>query len=135
MSSPSSSALTTPATPFDLLTSLLNGPNRDELAVGLSTAIPDDLIVLATTKVGTRLTIDLSNAITELSVVGQQQALAQIIATATSIEQVEQVRVLVDGEIRTWPIGNGDVVDRPLRVYDYSGFIETSQPSFPTPPG
>lgn len=121
----------TSLTPSALLNSLLRGPNRPELDAGLSTAIPDDLEIISPTRtVGSRLTIDLNDALTKLSDRGLRQALAQIVATVTAIDQVQQVRILVEGENRTWPTGDGEVTDRPLSIYDFPGFVESSQPPY-----
>ncbi len=123
-----------PANPEELLRSLVLGANEDESALGLSSAIPADLEILAARTVGTRLTIDINDALNELSEDGLRQALAQLVATAVAIEQVQLVRLRVDGEIRVWPTGDGEGTDQPLSIYDYPGFLETSQPDFPTPP-
>jgi spore germination protein GerM len=118
----------------ELLTSLLAGANADENALGLGTAIPADLEILQTRTVGTRLTIDINDALNELSDLGLRQALAQIVATASEIDQVQQVRLRVDGRNQGWPTGVGEVTDRPLTIYDYPGFVESSQPDFPALP-
>lgn len=123
-----------PANPEELLSSLVAGANEDESALGLSSAIPTDLVVLDARTVGTRLTIDINGALDELSDQGLRQALAQIVATAVSIDQVQLVRLRVDGENQVWPTGDGEGTDQPLSIYDYPGFLETSQPDFPTPP-
>lgn len=122
------------ATPADLLASLLSGANEDETAAGLSTAIPTDLEVNSARTVGTRLTLDINDALSELSDDGLRQALAQLIATASEIDQVQQVRLRVNGENQGWPTGDGVIADRPLSIYDYPGFLETSQPAFPALP-
>ena len=122
------------ASPADLLDSLLRGPNEDETAAGLSTAIPDELDIRSARTVGTRLTIDINDAFNELSDDGLRRALAQLVATASEIEQVQQIRLRVDGQNRSWPTGGGEAVDRPLSIYDYPGFLESSQPDFPALP-
>ncbi|WP_420450471.1 GerMN domain-containing protein [Ilumatobacter sp.] len=118
--------------PLELLRSLLAGPNEDE--AGLTTAIPDALAIQDARTVGNRVTIDMNDALNELSDVGLRLALAQIVATASEIDEVRQVRLRVDGENRSWPTGSGEVTDVPLTVYDYPGFVETSQPAFPSLP-
>ena len=123
-----------PANPVELLSSLVLGANEDESALGLSSAIPSDLVILDARTVGARLTIDINDALNELSDLGLRQALAQIVATAVAIDQVQIVRLRVDGEIQVWPTGDGEGTDQPLSIYDYPGFLETSQPDFPTPP-
>ncbi len=122
------------ATASELLTSLLAGANEDENALGLSTAIPADLEIEQARTVGTRLTIDINDALNELADLGLRQALAQIVATASEIDQVQQVRLRVDGQNQGWPTGDGEVTDRPLTIYDYPEFLETSQPDFPALP-
>jgi spore germination protein GerM len=120
--------------PTDLLASLLRGANEAEASAGLSTAIPADLEIRSARTVGTRLTIDINDAFNELSDDGLRQALAQLVATAGEIGQVQQVRLRVDGQNQGWPTGDGVVTDRPLSIYDYPGFLETSQPDFPSLP-
>ena len=122
------------ATAEDLLTSLLAGANEDENALGLTTAIPTDLEIQQARTVGTRLTIDINDALSELSDLGLRQALAQIVATASEVDQVQQVRLRVGGENQGWPTGDGEVTDRPLTIYDYPEFVESSQPDFPALP-
>ncbi len=123
-----------PTNPEELLNRLVAGPNEDESARGLSSAIPSDLEILGARTVGTRLTIDINDALDELSDEGLRQALAQIVATAVAIDQVQLVRLRVDGENQVWPTGDGEGTSQPLSIYDYPGFLETSQPAFPAPP-
>lgn len=120
--------------PEELLRSLIAGANSDETTTGLSSAVPSDLEILDATTVGTRLTIDINEALAELSGQGLRLALAQIVATSSEIDQVRQVRLRVDGQNQSWPTGDGEVTDRPLTLYDYPGFLETSQPDFPALP-
>jgi spore germination protein GerM len=122
------------ATAEELLTSLLAGANEDENALGLTSAIPADLEIEQARTVGTRLTIDINDALTELTDLGLRQALAQIVATASEVDQVQQVRLRVGGENQGWPTGDGEVTDRPLTIYDYPGVLESSQPDFPALP-
>ncbi len=122
------------SSPGDLLESLLAGANEDETAQGLSSVIPSDLEILEARTVGTRLTIDINDALNELSGLGLRQALAQIVATAVEIDQVQLVRIRVQGENQGWPIGDGEITDQPLSIYDYPGVLETSQPSLPALP-
>jgi spore germination protein GerM len=123
-----------PVNPEELLSSLVAGANEDESALGLSSAIPPALEIHDARTVGTRLTIDINDALNELSDDGLRQALAQIVATAVAIDQVQLVRLRVDGENQVWPTGDGEGTDQPLSIYDYPGILETSQPDFPTPP-
>ncbi len=125
----------TPSSANELLNSLVSGPNSEESAAGMSSAIPAELrLRRSPLTVGTRLTIDINSALDELSDLGLRQALAQIVATASEIEPVQQVRLRVNGELRSWPTGDGEVTDQPLSIYDFPGFLESSQPPFPALP-
>lgn len=120
--------------PLDLLTSLVAGPNPDEGGAGLSSVIPSELVIRDARTVGTRLTINMNDELSTLSDSGLRLALAQIVATASEIDEVQQIRLRVNGENRSWPTGSGEVTDQPLSIYDYPGFVETSQPAFPALP-
>ena len=120
--------------PKELLISLVAGANAGEKALGLSTAIPSDLVIHDARTVGTRLTIDINDALDELADRGLRQALAQIVATASEIDQVQQIRLRVDGQNQGWPTGDGEITNRPLTIYDYPGALESSQPDFPAIP-
>lgn len=124
----------TSSDPREVLQELVNGENVEENAAGLNSAIPADLEIQSARTVGTRLTVDINDALSELSEIGLLQALAQIVATATEIEQVQQVRLRVNGDNRAWPTGDGEVSELPLTIYDFPEFLETSQPGFPTTP-
>ena len=115
----------------ELIRSLLSGPNNDEVENSLGTAIPSDLQLNSVSAVGTRLTIDIGDGLAELSDEAIRLALAQIVATASELEGVERVRIRVDGENRAWPTGDGRLTDEALSVYDYPGYLESSQPAFP----
>ncbi len=121
-------------TPFAVLSSLFAGPNAAELDTLLDTAIPSDVELLAARPVGQVLTVDLNDVFDELTPGGLRLAVAQIVSTATDIEGVESVQLRIDGEPRVWPLGNGELTDRPLTRFDYPGLVESSQPSFPAIP-
>lgn len=120
--------------PDELLGSLVLGENQEESTLGLTSAVPNDLEISEARVLGNRLTVDISDGLNELADLGLRQALAQIVATASEIDQVEQVRLRVDGQNQGWPTGDGEVTDRPLTIYDFPGFVETSQPDFPALP-
>ncbi len=120
-----------PATPEDVLLSLLAGRNASEQ---LETAIPPELVLLGTRLRGTVLTIDVNDAFGELDVNGLGLAVAQIVATATAIDNVKRVNLRINGEEQAWPKGNGVLTKEPLSIYDYPSLIESSQPAFPAIP-
>ncbi|MGK0276558.1 MAG: spore germination protein GerM [Ilumatobacter sp.] len=114
--------------------SLFAGPNEAEADSGLSTFLPEG-IELNNARVRVRsLTLDVNDVFDELTAVALRTAVAQIVATASEIDGVEQVRIQIDGENQVWPVGDGENTDRRLTVYDYPGFIESSQPAYPAIP-
>lgn len=116
--------------PDELLQSLFSGPNADEVERSLGTALPTDIVLISARTVGTRLTIDINNSLAELSDEGVRFALAQIVATASEIDGIERVRIRVEGANQAWPTGDGRLVIEALSIYDYPGFLESSQPPF-----
>ncbi len=118
-------------TPAAVLTSLFAGPNAAERDESIDTAIPADVELLAARPVGPVLTVDLNDVFDELTADGLRLAVAQIVSTATDIEGVESVQIRIDGERRGWPVGTGELTDRPLTEFDYPGLVESSQPPFP----
>jgi Sporulation and spore germination len=118
--------------PTAILSSLLAGENPIEQEGGLSSVLPDDLKLLSARLLGRRLTIDVNEAINELTSEALPFAVAQLVATATEIEGVENVRLQINGENQAWPLGNRENTDRLLTAYDYPGFVESSQSDYPS---
>lgn len=123
-----------PTAAESVLESLFAGPNADERDAQLDTAIPADVELLDARPVGQVLTVDLNDVFDELTPDGLRLAVAQIVSTATDIDGVRSVQLRIDGEPRVWPLGNGELTDRPLTQYDYPGLVESSQPAFPAIP-
>jgi hypothetical protein len=122
-------------TPADVLQSLFAGPNADERAEQLDTAIPTDVELMSTPRtVGEILTIDLNDVFAELTPDGLRLAVGQIVTTATEIDGVRAVQLRIDGEPRVWPRGNGELTDDALTEFDFPGLVESSQPEFPGTP-
>lgn len=122
------------AEPNALLDSLLLGPNTEELDQQLGTAIPPALAITSARTIGRVLTIDVNDALDELTSDGLRLALAQLVTTASELDSVDAVRIRTAGENQSWPTGDGELTDRPLTTYDYPGLVETSQPRFPAIP-
>jgi spore germination protein GerM len=124
------------AAPEPLLSALLAGPNDAELDAQLATAIPMTTELNSARRFGETVVIDLSPAILDLSGDEFLLATAQLVATATGINGVEQVRLRVDGERRQWPNGAGELQEGALTIYDFPGYVESAQPDYPpVPPG
>lgn len=117
-----------------VLESLFAGPNADERDAQLDTAIPADVELLDARPVGQVLTVDLNDVFDDLTPDGLRLAVAQIVSTATDIDGVQSVQLRVEGQRRVWPLGSGELTDRPLTQYDYPGLVESSQPEFPAIP-
>lgn len=123
-----------PTAPASVLGSLFAGPNGEERSNQIDTAIPTDVRLNSARPAGSVLNVDVTDAFGELTPDGLRLAVAQIVTTATEIDGVDAVQLRVDGELRVWPLGNGELTDRPLTGFDYPGIIESTQPSFPAIP-
>lgn len=123
------------ASPSAILGSLFAGPNVTERENQIDTAIPADAELLSPPRtVGSTLTINVNDVFGDLNADGLILAVAQIVATASELEGIETVQLRVDGDARVWPLGNGELTDRALTIYDYPGIVESSQPPFPAIP-
>jgi Sporulation and spore germination len=120
--------------PAEVLASLFAGPNSSERDAQLDTAIPSDVQLLGARSVGEVLTVDVNDVFDELTPDGLRLAVAQIVSTATDIDGVQSVQLRIEGEPGVWPLGNGELTQRPLTTYDYPGLVESSQPAFPAIP-
>lgn len=121
-------------TPTAVLGALLDGPNADEVAAQLHTAVPEGTQLRSATLRGGVLRVDVSNDLLQLSGDVLVGAVAQIVFTASEIEGVRSVKILVQGEDKQWPAGNGELQAAPLTVYDYPGLLASAQPDFPAIP-
>lgn len=117
-----------------LLGVLLGGPNQSELDSRLVTAIPSNT-TLSSRPVGETLFVDVSSEITDLTGEALTLAIAQIVFTATEIPGIQAVRLRVEGVDQAWPRGDGQTRSGSLRVYDFPGLVESSQPAYPAVPG
>ena len=117
------------------LQSLFGNMTVVEVASRLRTAIPEGLqLHSAVLQAGGTLVVDVSDQLLDLSAATLIDAVAQIVFTASEVESVQRVDLLVDGKSRQWPAGDGELQADPLTVYDFPGFVESSQPDFPAIP-
>jgi hypothetical protein len=63
----------------------------------------------------------------------QIKAVAQVVFTASGLDSVTGVRILVDGRPREWPRGDGVLQAEPLTPLLYPELNPTSQPEYPPP--
>lgn len=117
-----------------ILASLLLGANALEQDRGLSSFLPEELQVESARVRARTLTIDVNDAFNELTPEALRFAVAQLVTTGSEIEGVQQVRIRIDEANQVWPLGDGENTDRALTVYDYPGFVESSQPAYPATP-
>jgi hypothetical protein len=120
--------------PEILLLLLLSGPSQSELDTRIVTAIPTGTELLSTRRSGTTLFIDITDQITELTGEALTLAVAQIVFTASELPGVRAVRLRINGQEQAWPRGDGQSRLGDLRVFDYPGFAESSQPAYPAIP-
>jgi spore germination protein GerM len=111
-----------PATPMPAtaaLTALLKGPDRQERAAGLSTAIPSQYRLDAVAVNGGTAFVDLrSDALHELSPETAQQLLGQIVYTVTQFPTVDGAVVTLNGE-QLLPSGEPGTIERLLTRADF----------------
>ena len=121
-------------TPTTLLQALLAGPNQTEQSNQFRTALPAGTELLDARRQGFVLRVDLSDAVLQLSGEVLITAIAQIVFTASEIEGVRGVTIVVAGADQQWPVGSGELTSTPLTVYDYPGLVSSSQPDYPAFP-
>lgn len=117
-----------------LLTSLFTGPSASELSAGIDTAVPSGTTLRSARIVGGVLTVDISPEILNLAGDLLLFAVAQIVFTGSQLDGVDGVRIRVDEQDRAWPTGSGVLSSNPLTVYDFVGYVQSSQPDFPAVP-
>ena len=109
-----------PADPTEVIELLLDGPNSQEQDRSISTEIPPEteLLDARLSRTGV-LTIDLSEEINDIRAEAQQRAIAQLVFTATDLEQVAEVLFEVEGEAKPVPVGDGRQESAPVDRLDY----------------
>jgi spore germination protein GerM len=117
------------------LESLFGALTVAEVSSRLRTAIPEGLVLhSAVLQADGTLVVDVSDEMLALSAGALIDAVAQIVFTASEVDNVQRIDLLADGKPRQWPAGDGELQRDPLTVYDYPGFIESTQPNFPAIP-
>lgn len=118
-----------------VLTALLQGPTQSEREDRLRSAIPSGTELLGVQLTGPRvLSVDLSPRILDASGDNLVDAVAQIVYTLSEFDTFDAVQLLVDGQSRQWPRGDGTVTSSPLTIYLYPGKAATTQPDYPALP-
>jgi spore germination protein GerM len=121
-------------TPTAVMHELLKGPNGPEDERGITSALPRDLVLLSARAGAGVMTVDVSAQLLDEPAPQLLLAIAQIVFTASELEDVREVRIRVNGTNRPWPDGQGELQTAPLTVYDYPGLVESTQPAYPPIP-
>lgn len=119
------------ASPAEVLTALFDGPTQSELNSRLISAVPADTVLKSARRASNILYVDVSGSLDDLTDDALVLALGQIVFTATEVPGIELVRLRVDGQDRAWPRGDGQSKIGDLRIYDFPGLAESTQPPFP----
>jgi len=118
----------------EVIGELLAGPNAEEIVGQFRTALPAGLQLLSTTRRGGVLRVDVSKELGELSGEALVAAVAQLVFTASELDGVQSVKILIDGADQQLPAGNGELQSLPLTIFDYPGLVQSSQPAYPAIP-
>jgi spore germination protein GerM len=126
-------------TPTALLTELFTGLTAKEQQLNRwRTAVPPDtkLVEPPVQQPDGTLVVNLNQAFFQASGPAQINAVAQVVFTATGIDGVQRVRILVEGQPQGWPRGDGtaQLVGEPLTQYAYPELNPDSQPDYPPAP-
>jgi len=117
-----------------VLSELMKGLTATEQARRWRTAIPagTQLLSAVLNPDGT-LDVDLTDEFFLATGEEQVKAVAQVVFTASNLEGVTGVRILVDGRPREWPRGDGVLQSEPLTPSLYPELNPSSQPEYPPP--
>lgn len=119
-------------TPSAVLSELLKGLTATEQERRWRTAIPagTELISAALDPRGI-VHVDLTDDFFLATGEEQVKAVAQVVFTASGLDGVTGVRILVDGRAREWPRGDGVLQSEPLTPLLYPELNPSSQPEYP----
>ena len=101
--------LVSPATPTQVLATLLEGISGEEASTGLRSALPSRFAATVETRRGVALISASAPFLSELSPTDQRLAIAQIVLTRTRRPGIGQVSFRVDGTEIAVPRGAGDL--------------------------
>jgi hypothetical protein len=120
----------------ELLGALADGPTPAERDEQLSTALPPGVgLAVSDLSAGTA-TIDIDVSAEPPSGWASRRAVAQIVLTATSLPEVDAVRLTISGDRVEAPLPSGELTSEPLTAADVEAFL-TAAPSpsdVPAPP-
>lgn len=102
---------------------LLAGPTNQEIAAGLSSAVPVGTKLDYARLDGSTASLGFSNELASVSGREQLLAFAQIVVTADSLPSVDRVEISVGGQAVNAPERNGTLAQGPVSRSDYASLI------------
>ncbi len=124
-----------PANADAVMRALFDGLTDAERDAGLRTSIPSGAALESARVIAQRtLQVDVTEEIFEAGGETQIEAVAQIVYTATGLQGVDRVRLLVEGEPRDLLVGDGSLVSGTLTRFMYPSFAGSTRPAFPPIP-
>jgi spore germination protein GerM len=121
-------------TPADLVTTLVAGPTRAEVAAGHRCAITGPEIVTGTRETGSIVTVDLARSFNEIPRSDRIFALGQITLTLTAGTGVAMVQYTVADVPIEVPKANGVVTRDPVTRGDYTSLLRGATSTSSTVP-
>ncbi len=112
----------TPASLTSVITSMLAGPTSAESASGLTTAIPNSVVVesAATTPGGSSITVDFNTAFSQIIGTSAELAVAQVVATIAAQNGLGTGVIFeIDGQRTSVPIASGASVAGPVYLLQF----------------
>jgi Sporulation and spore germination len=115
-----------------LLGQLAAGPSDQDLADELSTALPPEVELHVTDVADGTAVIDIAGPVDAPSGADSRLAVAQIVLTATSVPDVQAVRLTREGDPVDAPLPDGELTSEPLTADQFAPVLTAPAPS-PTP--
>lgn len=110
------------------VTALLAGPTNQDIASGLTSAIPVGTKLESARMSGSTASLDFSQALASVSGREQLLAFAQIVVTADSLPNVARVAISVGGQAVNAPEPGGTLAQGPVTRADYAALITPLKP-------
>lgn len=102
------------------ITELLAGPTAQELAAGLTSAIPEGTKLDSAKVVGRTAFLGFSDQLASITGREQLLAFAQIVVTSDSLPGIDRVEISVGGQPVNPPEPNGTLAQGPVTKADYA---------------
>jgi spore germination protein GerM len=112
-----------------LLGQLAAGPSEQERADELSTALPPEVGLHVTGIEDGTATIDIAGPVDAPSGADSRLAVAQIVLTATSVPDVQAVRLTRGGDPVDAPLPDGELTSEPLTADEFAAVLTAPAPS------